>query len=393
MSTFLKIRRAIFQAAIVVGVLIAVLLSFATHVCAQRVHLVTVHDSESGISASCKKDVFSVTNILQEWNNISVKPLKTKTRADGLLRTIEALSVGENDVLFFYYAGHGICDAQKQHFLTMNYTPTQYDTLSRNRLREALLAKNARLTILVTDCCANIGSVEGAVGGATPDLDKNLRQLFSASGLVDINSSSPGESAWGSDAKGGLFTDAFYTAFYHCSDWNAFFAYVKEQTAANYKEFKNEQYRLMHAYTANDPRHRAARQNWNDGLEAQKTQTPWKFSLPGGANANVISQIDSSSGREYGVRIVEIKANTAAGNLRDAHGNPGRLNLNDIIYSINGSVLRNDEQDYTDAIDAIGRKGQITLEVIDVRTGQKKRLYGNLDYGNRARFGVGIRTD
>lgn len=402
MLTLQKKRNVIVRIAVMACFLATVLFSSAEIAVAQRVHLVTLCDSKSSISESCKVDIFNIEYTLdQGWTNKTVTALTTEIRASGLLQKIASLPVGRGDVLFFYYAGHGYCDAQRRHHLSMNYTQNDADTLPRTQLREALLAKRARLTILVTDCCDDIGTVEGTCAAATPDLERNLRRLFSATGLVDINSSSPGEIAWGVESfdpdfgfieEGGLFTQTFHLAFYQNSDWKAVFASVSEGTKGSFDVFKEDQEGLLKS--PDRPGHIQARRNWTVlGLERQVSQTPWKLSLP------------REMAREYGIRIREVFPATTAANLRDEQGSPARLKPNDIIYKVTYEVevaygvikdtetIINNETHLPNVISQVKRNGEIELKVLDADTGLWKYLTGNVDYGTRARFGVSLRTD
>ncbi|MDR2755527.1 MAG: caspase family protein, partial [Planctomycetaceae bacterium] len=125
-----------------------------------RVHIITVNDDESGIAASCKNDINTIVNLFDEWDNKTVARLTTSQGKDRLFNTIRNLNVSPSDVVFFYYAGHGAINKQsnqpsEQHYLRFNTK----NIIWRSELQKALQAKNAELTILITDCCAAIGLV------------------------------------------------------------------------------------------------------------------------------------------------------------------------------------------------------------------------------------------
>jgi len=281
----------------------------------------------------------------------------------------------------------------------MNYTQNDADELPRTQLREALRAKNARLTILVTDCCADDGLGIAALAPCVPA--ENLRRLFSASGLVDINSCSPGEIAWclkgdvhwvtgevNEGEKGGLFTAKFCDAMRENSDWKVVFASACEGTKREFDDFKKYQSKLNGGPSA-QPGAWEARRNWTTlGLKNQVSQTPWKLSLP-------------KETREIGVRISAVFPATTAANLRDEKGRPARLKPNDIIYGVTYGVtgdteyinIKNNVTHLPDVISRMERNGEIWIKVIDADTGLWKVLTGKLDYGTQARFGVSLRTD
>ncbi len=136
--------------------------------------------------------------------------------ADQLLRTVAAMNLTPADTLFVYVQGHGAYDLNLSeveqdpssgHFLHFK----DYDVRRRDLLHY-LVAKEARLTILLTDCCnvhcqvpfipRTISKTFGRPMGWTP-----LEELmFCYAGLVDITSASRGEMSWCSPNKGGWFT-------------------------------------------------------------------------------------------------------------------------------------------------------------------------------------------
>jgi S1-C subfamily serine protease len=113
----------------------------------------------------------------------------------------------------FYYSGHGASDDQG-HYLAM-----AKGKLHRNKVLDAMLRKGPRLAVLITDCC-NLRS-DGEMFFA-PYFQVNrpssptplFRSLFlEPKGIVDVNSSSPGEGAFfapsGDDIgskRGSIFT-------------------------------------------------------------------------------------------------------------------------------------------------------------------------------------------
>lgn len=111
-----------------------------------------------------------------------------------------------NDTVVFYYTGHGGLDDRGSHFL-MNG-----GKLYRDEVRAALQHMKPRLTVLLTDCC-NSRSDGIAIGYRdafkSPEVISPLCHslLIEPSGLVDVNSSAPGESAFFSEEhKGSIFT-------------------------------------------------------------------------------------------------------------------------------------------------------------------------------------------
>lgn len=113
-----------------------------------------------------------------------------------LLETVSELSVAPGDAILFYFSGHGSVDDQG-HYLAL-----AAGKLYRNDLMSALTAKRARMVALITDCCNTRSDgylyaapfIEVTSPRAPTPLFKRL--FLDSTGVVDITSSSPGESAF-----------------------------------------------------------------------------------------------------------------------------------------------------------------------------------------------------
>jgi hypothetical protein len=87
--------------------------------------------------------------------------------------------------------------------------------LERQALVNAMQAKRAGLTVLLTDCCSDIVKIQGAGDVKTNDhAPPQARQMqhltrclfFQHRGIVDITAAMVGSSAYGDDQVGGFFT-------------------------------------------------------------------------------------------------------------------------------------------------------------------------------------------
>ena len=67
-------------------------------------------------------------------------------RPDVIVDYFRNVPVGPNDVLLFYYSGHGATFEGQGHVLT-----TSHGNLSRDTLRAAVTGRGARLSVLLTD--------------------------------------------------------------------------------------------------------------------------------------------------------------------------------------------------------------------------------------------------
>ncbi|MGL6193971.1 MAG: caspase family protein [Thermoguttaceae bacterium] len=157
----------------------------------QKVHLITLQEDQGVISPACSNDVYGINSLFLEWKNKS-DPVNLST-SDGknkILREIEKVNVGKDDVLFFYYAGHGESDNNNNLFLILS----RNEKIDRQELRKILERKNARLTVYITDACAASYQNNEGPSAIQPDdsyLLSNLNKLFLCKGVVDVNSSTP----------------------------------------------------------------------------------------------------------------------------------------------------------------------------------------------------------
>jgi hypothetical protein len=113
-----------------------------------------------------------------------------------VLSIVDELAIAPDDAILFYFTGHGAVD-DKGHYLAL-----ATGKLYRKDLLAALTARQARMVALITDCCNTRSDgylyaspyVEVTSPPAPTPLFKRL--FLETNGVVDITSSSPGESAF-----------------------------------------------------------------------------------------------------------------------------------------------------------------------------------------------------
>jgi len=144
----------------------------------------------------------------------------TKANAEKILRDLE---VGKNDVVLFYYSGHGFrwsnqTDRYPQLDMRYSeYTPLSDKTsLALSDVYRIISSKGGRLNIILSDCCnSDIGRnqmtsttfmASRAFQGA--EIEKLKTLFLKSSGSMIITSSSPGEYSW-CNVNGGFFTLSF----------------------------------------------------------------------------------------------------------------------------------------------------------------------------------------
>lgn len=146
-----------------------------------------------------------------------------------LERAISELNCTSNDVIFFYYSGHGVhakADAVDGWLpqMCLNYKSYDQDKfVPVTWVRDHLANKGARLVIILTDCCNNDAewvSVKGLIDKVEDNASvdninvANLRKLFFESkGIIVGTSSKRGQTSLG-PKSGGLFSVAFWDEMY-----------------------------------------------------------------------------------------------------------------------------------------------------------------------------------
>lgn len=149
-----------------------------------------------------------------------------KFTRDNVERTIKNMQVGANDVVIFYYSGHGFRwsnQTDRYPQLDMRYSEymplTEKTSLPLSAAARAITDKGGRLNLILSDCCnSDIGrnqmnsttfmasrSFQGA------EVEKLKKLFVSSRGTIMITGSSPGEYSW-CNINGGFFTLSFIQA-------------------------------------------------------------------------------------------------------------------------------------------------------------------------------------
>lgn len=189
-----------------------VLFSFAVLNCgkiyAQKVHAILVGDTSPSTNfgdyiSAIKNDLTGIAIVLGE--NLPQAQLETEhlefmedewSSPKTIIDALDQLKVAPNDTIFFYYTGHGSVDDQG-HFFAL-----AHGKLYRREVLNKLAQKRCRLVVLLSDCCntRSDGFLYMAPYFEIPDRRRPTplfqKLFFDTKGVVDINSSSPGESAF-----------------------------------------------------------------------------------------------------------------------------------------------------------------------------------------------------
>jgi hypothetical protein len=175
---------------------------------AQQLHAILVGDVSPSTgfgkyTSAVKNDLVSVMIALEEnlpKSRINLVLREFQENEDSspkfILDTIAELKVASNDTILFYYTGHGAVDDQGHYFALAQ------GKLYRQELLNRLQAKGCRLVAMITDCCntRSDGYTYMAPYFEIPDRSAPTplfqKLFFDTQGVIDINSSSPAESAF-----------------------------------------------------------------------------------------------------------------------------------------------------------------------------------------------------
>lgn len=164
---------------------------------------------------------------------------------------LSRLQCNSNDVVFFYYSGHGVhakADPANGWLPQMCLNHEWYEQdkfVPVTYVREKLSKIGARLVVILTDCCndeANWVTVKSIITSQkdvanTDDVDVNrLKKLFYDSrGVVIATSSKRGQMSYG-PKEGGCFSTAFWDEMWRIehgaanADWNSLINSTKDRT-------------------------------------------------------------------------------------------------------------------------------------------------------------------
>lgn len=213
---------------------------------------VIIADTKDGsIGASVQKDFTNMQSKAAEIAKYTkLKEIKVHVSGNDaspkrLDRALEELKVSKNDVVVFFYAGHGYHPSEKKKttpwpnlIFSSGGKSIAYESVIKN-----LEKKKPRLLLAIADTCNSL-SREGeesedraqANKADSTALEHNYKQLFlETTGTIKIASSSVGESAWGGKS-GGVFTNAFLSKLnkavqsHNGIDWKAIVEDASKQT-------------------------------------------------------------------------------------------------------------------------------------------------------------------
>lgn len=210
--------------------LLTSLLLLGERVEAKTLHAILVADSIHDITMVTKTDVKNIREELKVITKHSKMKLKEKVfsghdfRMDKLVKHLKKLKIKSDDIVVFYFSGHGYRHTQQTvPWPNMMFDPSR-PGINLQYVADILWSKKPQFALVVSDCCNNYIE-RGFFGNADKMIDVCLykkpthfpgyRQLFAnAKGCVVICSCSAGQFSYGS-CCGGLFTQCFLVSLNH----------------------------------------------------------------------------------------------------------------------------------------------------------------------------------
>ena len=206
-----------------------------------KIHLLVVaNTNDSAIGASCYKDMTRMVHTFQdlaEFLDIKIYPTtifgKTYTKKN-IEKAIKDLAPGPNDVVIFYYSGHGFRKVDRPKpakpysrypFLDFRAKPTDdYNVYSMNMqdIFETIRKKGARLNLVLSDCCNYLPQSTNSIGEPMPKprgsglewVEDNCKTLFLNPDRQSVlaTAADVGQFASSNNDFGGFFSYFFKTS-------------------------------------------------------------------------------------------------------------------------------------------------------------------------------------
>jgi hypothetical protein len=125
---------------------------------------------------------------------------------NNIIAAINSLSIGQNDVVWFYNSSHGY-----------NPGPTKWPaiytedgSLPLTEVAEMFKAKSPRFSVVIADVCNGTSRTGGFMRARVEGRPENYKELFlNYAGNILASSSKKGQYSWGNSRTGGLFSAQF----------------------------------------------------------------------------------------------------------------------------------------------------------------------------------------
>lgn len=200
----------------------------ATQVNAGDMYAILVVDTEvADIGASTRVDLANMEREVRVISSHAKLPLHLRIFAgdrfnrDQLLDYLKGLEVGDDDVIFFYYAGHGFRIENMNTRWPAIFFDWSTGGLDLAEVADILEQKSPRMSFIMADCCNNLipgipdldFTKQGMAAARSfffPTTEDGYTKLFGEfSGMIITVAADVGDYSLGIDSTGGLYTQAF----------------------------------------------------------------------------------------------------------------------------------------------------------------------------------------
>lgn len=199
--------------------------------------LIAANTLDPVIGGGCKADIASVKEMFEklslemDFNFIELTIAAEEYGKENILEAIRLLTPGSNDIVLFYYTGHGFSyeqdDAKKYPQVDFRPHPSSdnIDVINSNTenladLFDMIKSRGARLNIVLGDCCNSLIEFKRVFKGAdtgrrrrelpVPINKKSCEVLFcDYTASILVASAGKGEYAVSDDQLGSIFTYNF----------------------------------------------------------------------------------------------------------------------------------------------------------------------------------------
>jgi hypothetical protein len=195
-------------------------------------HAIIIADTNNEtVGKSVQIDMKNINRLLESIVGNTKLRLETQSisgnqlNRENVTQAVNKLRVKPDDMVFFYYSGHGANTEKGSEWPSMliNNKLTSLDAIISQ-----LSMKKPRFLMVLSDSCNSF--MKDIFGSKSPTIGRlksaNYRQLFlKYRGYIIASSSIPGQRSWGNNQNGGLFTHAFISSLdqnirSNNPDWN-----------------------------------------------------------------------------------------------------------------------------------------------------------------------------
>jgi Caspase domain len=202
---------------------------------AAKIHLILVANTDDlRIGSSVKKDVNTMYSEIKDVSTFLKLPLNyveisgSKFGKANVEAAINDLKPGTNDIVIFYYSGHGYSNDQQagKNYPQFDLRQSRFEdilvaTLNVADVYEKIKSKNARLNLIFSDCCnSSLGTLkpEGKNFAQTAksllswDFSYCYNLFMKTKGSILATAAKKGQNAYGNTDVGGYFTSNLITS-------------------------------------------------------------------------------------------------------------------------------------------------------------------------------------